>query len=128
MGPNLDAIGIVTSDVARCAEFFRLLGVDFPEPGEEDHIEATLANGLRLMLDDQEMIRSFMPEWKTPIGQRLGLAFLCSSPADVDATVEKVRAAGFGVEKEPWDAFWGQRYAMVANHDGMTVDLFAPLA
>jgi catechol 2,3-dioxygenase-like lactoylglutathione lyase family enzyme len=29
--------------------------------------------------------------------------------------------------KEPYDAFWGQRYANVADPDGNAVDLFAPL-
>jgi uncharacterized glyoxalase superfamily protein PhnB len=29
--------------------------------------------------------------------------------------------------KEPWDAFWGQRYAAVGDPDGNLIDLFAPL-
>jgi uncharacterized glyoxalase superfamily protein PhnB len=28
---------------------------------------------------------------------------------------------------EPWDAFWGQRYAVVHDPDGNGVDLFCPL-
>ena len=28
---------------------------------------------------------------------------------------------------EPWDAFWGQRYATVLDPDGNSVDLFAAL-
>jgi uncharacterized glyoxalase superfamily protein PhnB len=28
---------------------------------------------------------------------------------------------------EPWDAFWGQRYATVRDLDGNGVDLFAAL-
>ncbi|MFL6036949.1 MAG: glyoxalase, partial [Gaiellaceae bacterium] len=28
---------------------------------------------------------------------------------------------------EPFDAFWGQRYATVVDPDGNAVDLFAPL-
>jgi uncharacterized glyoxalase superfamily protein PhnB len=35
-------------------------------------------------------------------------------------------ALGHG-RKEPWDAFWGQRYAVVADPDGNHVDLYAPL-
>ena len=30
--------------------------------------------------------------------------------------------------KAPWDAFWGQRYAMIRDPDGNEVDLFAPLS
>ena len=36
-------------------------------------------------------------------------------------------AAGFASKSEPWDAFWGQRYAQVVDPDGNDVDLFAPL-
>jgi hypothetical protein len=35
-------------------------------------------------------------------------------------------ALGHG-RKEPWDAFLGQRYAVVADPDANHVDLFAPL-
>ena len=30
-----------------------------------------------------------------------------------------------GVVHEPWDAFWGQRYAVVSDPDDNTIDLFA---
>jgi uncharacterized glyoxalase superfamily protein PhnB len=43
----------------------------------------------------------------------------------VDATVAEIVQAGFSVQKVPWDAFWGQRYATVADPDGNHVDLFA---
>jgi uncharacterized glyoxalase superfamily protein PhnB len=38
-----------------------------------------------------------------------------------------VVAAGFRSKKDPWDAFWGQRYAQVIDPDDNAVDLFAPL-
>lgn len=133
--PSLDAIGVIVSDMARAIEFFRILGVPFVDPASadvvaeaQDHVEARLPSGLRLMLDREAVIRSFMPEWTPPTGQRQSLAFLCDSPADVDATVERIAAAGFKIAKPPWDAFWGQRYAVVENADGVAVDLFAPLA
>ena len=125
---RLDALGVVVKDVARAIQFFRLLGVAMPETPGEDHVEVKLDSGVRLMLDAESMVRGFMPHWEEPKGTRVGLAFLCASPADVDAHVEKVRAAGFKVVKEPWDAFWGQRYATVHSDDGVSVDLFAPLA
>jgi uncharacterized glyoxalase superfamily protein PhnB len=57
----------------------------------------------------------------------MGLAFLCDNPAEVDTLHAKITAAGFASHKEPWDAFWGQRYAQVVDPDGNLVDLFAPL-
>ena len=128
--PKLDAIGIVVRDLGRAREFFGLLGLEFPPPGEgEDHIEATGPGGIRLMLDTEELVKSFSDDWVEPKGQRVGLAFLCDSPAEVDALYERVVAAGFVGKKAPWDAFWGQRYAQVADgaDGGNAVDLFAPL-
>ena len=124
--PELNAIGIVASDPARSIAFYRLLGVDFPENGE-GHIEATLANGLRLMLDAEEVVESFRPDWTREAGNQLALAFECASPAEVDELWTRVRDAGFEADKEPWDAFWGQRYAQLRDPDGVPIDLFATL-
>jgi uncharacterized glyoxalase superfamily protein PhnB len=123
---ELNAIGIVSSDPARSIAFYRLLGVDFPEEGE-GHIEATLASGTRLMLDAEDVIRSFRPDWTRETGNQLALAFECAGPAEVDELYAAAEAAGFDTEKEPWDAFWGQRYAQLRDPDGVPVDLFAPL-
>jgi uncharacterized glyoxalase superfamily protein PhnB len=123
---NLNAIGIVSSDLARSVSFYRLLGVDLPEDGE-GHIEASLPNGVRLMLDSEDVIRSFRSDWSRETGNQLALAFECASPEEVDELYVRVKAAGFQAEKEPWDAFWGQRYAQVRDPDGVPVDLFASL-
>ena len=122
---ELNAIGIVSSDLARSIAFYRLLGVDFPE--EEGHIEARLPSGVRLMLDSEEVVRSFRPDWTRETGNQLGLAFECDSPADVDDVYARVTGAGFHGEKEPFDAFWGQRYAQLRDPDGVPVDLYSPL-
>ena len=127
MSASLAAIGIVTKDLAEAARFYRLLGVDVPEP-DGDHLEATLPNGLRLMWDTAELIEKMDPGREEPRGNRISLAFECGSPAGVDATYAAVAEAGFRGHKEPWDAFWGQRYAEVLDPDGNIVDLFAPLA
>jgi uncharacterized glyoxalase superfamily protein PhnB len=123
--PQLNAIGIVSSDLARSRAFYGLLGVAIGE-GDE-HVEATLPNGVRLMLDSEEVIRGFRPEWRRETGNQLSIAFECASPPEVDETYARVVAAGFDGEKEPWDAFWGQRYAQLRDPDGVPVDLFAAL-
>ncbi|HEY2073685.1 MAG TPA: VOC family protein [Gaiellaceae bacterium] len=123
--PQLDAIGIVSSDLERSRAFYRLLDVEIAEGS--DHVEATFPNGVRLMFDTQDVIGSFNPEWKRVNGNQVALAFACASPAEVDAIYARVVAAGFHGEKEPWDAFWGHRYAQLADPDGVPVDLFAAL-
>jgi uncharacterized glyoxalase superfamily protein PhnB len=125
--PQLNAIGIVTSEMARSIAFYRLLGLDVPETPDEGHIDTVLPNGMRLMLDSEEVVRSFRPDWTRAAGNQLSLAFECAGPAEVDELYARVVAAGFQGEKEPWDAFWGQRYAQLADPDGVPVDLYAAL-
>ena len=127
MTPKFDLVGLVVEDLERSLAFYRRLGLDIPEG--EDHVEAKLPGGLRIAWDSVETIRSFDPDWQPPSGgQRIGLAFLVDSPAEVDALYAELSQAGQGGHKEPWDAFWGQRYAQVKDPDGIVVDLFAPLA
>jgi catechol 2,3-dioxygenase-like lactoylglutathione lyase family enzyme len=130
MTPHLDLIGFVTSDMAAALGFYRRLGLVFPDDADsQPHVETVLAGGLRLAWDTIDTIHSFDPEWTAPTGgHRMAPAFLCDSPAQVDAVAAKLRGAGFTVHQEPWDAFWGQRYATVLDPDGNPVDLFAPLA
>jgi len=123
--PQLNAFGIVASDLERSRAFYRLLGVEIAEG--DDHVEATLPNGMRLMLDSESVIRSFRPDWERETGNQLALAFECASPAEVDETYARVVEAGFHGEKEPWDAFWGHRYAQLQDPDGVGVDLYAAL-
>jgi uncharacterized glyoxalase superfamily protein PhnB len=123
----LNALGIVTSDMATSIRFYRLLGLGFPETPDEGHIEASLPNGVRFMLDSEDVVLSFRPDWKRETGNQLSLAFECASPAEVDDLYARVVAEGFDGEKAPWDAFWGQRYAQLRDPDGVPVDLFARL-
>ncbi len=126
---NLDMIGIVVANMPAALAFYRRLGLEIPaEADGEGHVEVTLAGGIRLAWDTVEIIRSFDPAWEPPTGgHRLGLAFLCDSPAEVDAKYAAFTEAGYEGRHQPWDAFWGQRYAVVDDPDGNPIDLFAPL-
>ena len=124
--PALAAIGIVSQNMKESARFYRLLGVEVPDP-TGDHNETRLPSGLRLMWDTLELIKQLNPGWIEPAGHRIGLAFECGSPADVDGVYRRVLDAGFRSKAQPWDAFWGQRYAQVIDPDDNVVDLFAEL-
>ncbi len=129
MTARLDVVGIVVDDMARSLAFYRRLGFDLPPQADgEAHVEATLPGGLRVAWDTVETIRSFDPGWERPTGgHRIGLAFACDDPADVDATYAALLDAGHDGHLAPWDAFWGMRYAVVHDPDGNAVDLFANL-
>ncbi|MFI2212576.1 VOC family protein [Streptomyces sp. NPDC020141] len=127
MTPRLDAIGVVTSDMAASLAFYRRLGLDLPaEADTAPHAEIALPGGIRVLWDTEETVRSFDPGWTRPSGgERVGLAFRCDSPAEVDSVYAELVAAGHRGRLEPWDAVWGQRYAIVLDPDGCGVQLFA---
>ena len=79
------------------------------------------------MLDSEDVVRSFLPAWAREDGNQIAVAFECSSPAEVDEVHARVVAAGFESEKDPWDAFWGQRYSILVDPDGVRVNLYAAL-
>jgi uncharacterized glyoxalase superfamily protein PhnB len=126
---TLNAVGIISADIVRSLRFYRTLGLEVPEtPGAADvHVNIDLPNGLRLMLDSEEEIRKFRPGWTREAGNQCALAFQLDRPADVDEVYRRITEAGFDGDKEPWDAFWGQRYAQLHDPDGVPVDLYADL-
>lgn len=128
MAVQIDMIGIVVRDMTAALKFYRKLGLAIPEGAErEPHVEVITPNGYRIAWDTEEIMRGIYPDWQQPVGQRVGLAFKCDSPAEVDSLYRRLVAEGAGGHKEPWDAFWGQRYAVVADPDGTLIDLFAAL-
>ncbi len=127
------AIGIVVADMDAALAFYRLLGLEVtmePEKYDGAHAELALPGGLELMLDTADSIAAFEPGFtpRDPDAPRqVALAFACESPAAVDAAYAGIVAAGYRGHTEPWDAYWGHRYATVRDPDGTLVDLFAPL-
>lgn len=125
--PRLDAIGIVVSSIGSAISFYRHVGLDFPPNSEnESHVETDAGGGVRVMLDSEEMMKSFS-DWTPPEGggQRTSLAFLCEIPAEVDRVYGVLTGLGGKGVVPPFDAPWGMRYATVADPDGNHFDLFA---
>ncbi len=129
---RLDAVGLIVGDLARSIHFYRELGIEFPEGAEQSehgHAEADLGGGFRLMLDTEAGIESFDPGWVAASGgqPRASFAIRFESADEVDASFARALGAGGTAHKEPWDAFWGQRYAQLRDPDGNAVDLYAEL-
>ena len=129
MAVRLDGFGLVVEDMAETLAFYRLIGLDIPAAADmEGHVEIDLGGGNRLMLDTVEIVRSFDDTWRSPQERgRLGLAIRTGAPAEVDATHQRVVEAGYRSHRAPWNAFWGQRYAIVVDPNGVLVDLYAPI-
>jgi len=126
--PVIDAVAVTSRDMARSVAFYRGLGFDFPEFAPEDqHVEAFAAPGaVRLMIDAHALTTELTGAEPRP-ATHAQFALLYDSPAAVDAAVTTLEAAGHTIATAPFDAFWGQRYATVADPDGYLIDLFAAL-
>jgi catechol 2,3-dioxygenase-like lactoylglutathione lyase family enzyme len=128
MAPTLNGIGLAVADMATSLTFYRRLGLEFPAGAENDpHAEAELPGGIGLMLDTHASLSSFDPTHTPggPVKDGASLAFLCADAPEVDSQHADLVAAGHHSVKEPWDAPWGQRYAILRDPDGYQVELFA---
>jgi len=125
---GFDCIGIVSKDLEKSVEFYGILGVDIKQAGGPQHMEGTTASGVRIMLDSHELMKNINENWQPPSAPSgITLGFKQDSPSAVDDLHSAIAKAGFETVKEPWDAFWGQRYATVRDPDGNHVDIFAEL-
>jgi uncharacterized glyoxalase superfamily protein PhnB len=125
---KLDLIGMVVQDMGESLAFYRLLGLDIPpEADTEVHVECVISPAFRIAWDTVELMESIYDEWPAPQGHRMTLAFACETPAEVDTLYTRITEAGYAEHRPPWDAFWGQRYAVVQDPDGNLVDLYANL-
>src|SRR5919201_2337298 len=118
MHAQLDAIGLVVDDMARSIAFYHELGFDFGDGAEhEPHVEAATPGGLRLLWDTVETSSPSTrsggrpvadPGWPSPSSST-------AQPTSMTPMRGYARLVGLGYagHKEPWDAFWGQRYAIV---------------
>jgi predicted enzyme related to lactoylglutathione lyase len=122
---KLELISVVTQDMKTSLAFYRHIFVIPEGLDDEGHVEITLENGLRFAWDTVRVMQSFEPHF-TFVPKQVG-AFLCDASANVDEQFARLTNNGGKSIKEPWDAFWGQRYALVADPDGNVLDLFAPL-
>src|SRR4026207_727331 len=92
--PPLNAIGITVSNMAESIRFYRALGLEGPGTPREGRVAAARRDGARLMLDSEEVVLSFLPEWKRVDGNQVALAFECASPGQVDEIYSRVTEAG----------------------------------
>lgn len=130
MTMQLNYLSLIVSDMAKALAFYRTLGLPIPADADtsQDHIEIE-QGGLRIAWETEALMRQLDAGWTAPTrAGRVGFALQAASPAEVDSAIARIKAAGYPVKTEPWDAFWGQRYATVTDPDGTNVDIFAWLA
>ena len=123
---KLSVLGIAVKNMGESLQFYRQLGLEIPEGQDaEGHVQIE-GDGITLAWDTVEVLAGVYGEWNDrPTGHRIEVAFECGSRAEVDATYARIVARGPHGHREPWDAFWGQHYAIVTDPDGNLISLFA---
>ncbi len=123
--PVIDQINLVVGDMEASLAFYRLVGV---EPGptmaqwEPHHRSASV--GVDLDFDST----AFARQWDAgSSGPAVIIGFKLASRQAVDETFARLTAAGYAGRQEPYDAFWGARYAIVADPDGNPVGLMSAI-
>jgi catechol 2,3-dioxygenase-like lactoylglutathione lyase family enzyme len=128
MAIRMHTVGLIVDDMAKSLAFYRQLGLDIPDEADtQEHVELENKDGKGqgLAWDTVTIIKQADPTWNGAAG-RVGVAFQCDSPEEVNAIYKNLDVQGYG-HSEPWNAVWGQRYARLRDPDGNRVELFAVL-
>lgn len=126
--PVLDQVNIVVSDMEASVEFYRLLGLDIPDtdPAWQSHHRTVTSEGVDMDLDSEEFAKKWNTGARGLSANSSVIGFRLATREAVDETFARVVDAGFGKQQEPYDAFWGSRYAIVEDPDGNPVGLMSP--
>ncbi|MGI5152001.1 VOC family protein [Plantactinospora sp. CA-294935] len=129
MKPTMNTIDLIVSDLDASITFYRMLGLEFQiDERTPGHAGCDLPGGPHLMLDTEKLTGTVRPGWTRAVGSPpVFLAFELPEPAAVDAAYAELTGAGHRGSREPWNTFWGMRYATVLDPDGNGIDLYAAL-
>ena len=134
----LDQVNIVTGDPEASVAFYRRLGLDISEPQiwrtatGIHHVSAAGRSGeqtIRLDLDSMAFAQRWNTGWagRTDLRGRVVVGFSVASRAAVDDIYGDMTGAGYRGLQPPWDTFWGARYAIIEDPDGVAVGLMSPI-
>jgi catechol 2,3-dioxygenase-like lactoylglutathione lyase family enzyme len=133
VAPILDQLNLVVRDMEATVAFYRRLGLTIPDVDpawQAHHRSARLADGMDLDFDSEVFARTWNRGWRGASHTRgaMGvLGFRLPSRDAVDARYAELTGAGYTGQQEPYDAFWGARYAVVEDPDGNAVGLMSPI-
>lgn len=132
--PILDQINVIAGDLRSSMAFYRRLGVSFqPAPenptGELFHANGESEGGLDLDLDSPAFAQVWNKGWggRADLAGRIVLGFSLSSREAVDRTYAELTGDGHRGLQPPYDAFWGARYAVLEDPNGIAVGLMSPV-
>jgi len=130
-GPVFDGVNLVVSDMDASVAFYRRLGVTIPDQGpwDGDHRTAeTREGGAGFEMDSTTFVPRWNSGWPGSTGRGTAVfGFKVATRTDVDRIHGDLTSAGYVSQQEPYDAFWGARYAIVEDPDGNAVGIMSPM-
>lgn len=129
-GSDLHMLNVVVADMPASLDFYRRLGVTAAGPADPAgaHVQLRMPGGFSLELDTAESARLWHAGWRAdPASARVVIGFSLPTREAVDERYAELTAAGYQGRQPPFDAFWGGRYAIVADPDGNDVGLMSPI-
>ena len=123
-GPVPTQVNLIVGDIAASLEFYRLLGWAGVPTGP--HVEFAFEGGFTVELDELESVRRWNSGSPPAQAGSAVVGTRVASRAEVDALWQKIIDAGYESRQAPFDAFWGSRYAIVADPDGHQIGLMSP--
>jgi len=122
--PGPTQLNLVVADVARTAAFYRDLGWDVGD-AVDPHAEIRF-DGLSVELDESSSVRFWNSG--TPAQDAAATVLSIHLPArdDVDAVWSRMTGLGHESRQRPFDAFFGSRFAVLADPDGHQIGLISP--
>lgn len=129
--PFLNGLNLVARDMQATLAFYRLLGIEIPPEsvwgsGGGHHVETDSAGSIDFDLDSEDLAKVYNAAWQRSGGAgRTLIGFRVSSRQAVDDTFKTLTEAGYSGLQEPYDAFWGSRYAIVEDPDGRDVGIMS---
>lgn len=128
---TLNQLNLVAEDFDATLAFYQRLGLhvnDLPPHYGIRHARVTLSSGLTLEFDNLTLARKYNAAWRTSeASSRVVLGFALPTREAVDRRYAELIAAGYRSRQSPYDAFWGARYAIVADPNGVDVGLMSPI-
>ena len=125
--PVLSQLNLAVRDMDATVAFYRRLGLPVEaEPGAQ-HVAVTLSSGLLIEWDTTDFIAQWDAGWAGSTGGSTVLGFSLPAPQAVDETYADLTGAGYKGHQQPYDAFWGARYAIVEDPDGNGIGLMSPI-
>jgi uncharacterized glyoxalase superfamily protein PhnB len=136
----LDQLDLVSQNMEATIAFYRLLGAKIPksavwatESGAHN-VTIPFKGGFSLAFDSPSLARVYNKGYRATKSKRVNLdegqvviGFSVKTRRSVDETYAKLTQAGHRGVSTPWDAFWGSRYAIVADPDGNHVGIMSPV-